>query len=288
MPAASANGITIEYETFGDPADPAVLLIMGFNGQLTLWDEPFCAALAARGHYVIRYDNRDVGLSTWFDDAGEPGLLDLLSGTVAAPYSVVDMAADGVGLLDALGIPSAHVVGVSMGGMIAQTFALDHPDRLRTLTSIMSTTGDPTVGQPSPDALAALVPVPPASREEAVELGVVMWRTIGSPGFPFDEAAVRERAGAAYDRAFHPSGASRQLAAVVTQPDRTPALGSVTAPTLVVHGADDPLIHVSGGEATAAAIPAARLVVVPGMGHDMPEELTERFVDELVGHFAQA
>ena len=287
MPAASANGITIEYETFGDPADPPVLLIMGFNGQLTLWDEAFCAALAAKGHYVIRYDNRDVGLSTWFDDAGEPGLLDLLSGTTAAPYSLADMAADGAGLLDALGLPSAHVVGVSMGGMIAQTFALEYPDRLRTLTSIMSTTGDPTVGQASPEALEALVPVPPASRNEAMDQGAVMWKTIGSPGFPFDEAAVRERAGAAYDRAFHPAGSTRQLAAIVTQPDRTGALGSVAAPTLVVHGEADLLVDPSGGKATAAAVPDARLDLVPGMGHDLPPELTDRFVAELADHFAR-
>jgi len=288
MPAASANGITIEYETFGDPADPTVLLIMGFNAQLTLWDETFCTALAGRGFHVIRYDNRDVGLSSWLDDAGEPGLLDLLSGTAVAPYSLVDMAGDAVGLLDAVDVSTAHVVGVSMGGMIAQTVALEHPDRLRTLTSVMSTTGDPTVGQANPDALAALVPVPPASREEAMEQGVVMWKTIGSPGFPFDEDAVRERAGAAYDRAFHPAGAVRQLAAIVTQPDRTPALGSVAVPTLVIHGADDPLIAVSGGEATAAAIPGARLLVVPGMGHDMPEALSGRLVDELAGHFSLA
>jgi pimeloyl-ACP methyl ester carboxylesterase len=209
MPAASANGITIEYETFGDQADPPVLLIMGFGGQLTLWDPGFCAALAASGLYVIRYDNRDVGLSTWFDAAGEPELVQLLSGTATAPYSLGDMAADAAGLLDALGIPSAHIVGVSMGGMIAQTFALEFPGRTRTLTSIMSTTGDPTVGQPRPEALAALVPVPPISREEAMDQGAVMWRTIGSPGFPFDEPAVRERAGAAYDRAFHPAGNTR-------------------------------------------------------------------------------
>ncbi len=287
MPAASANGITIEYETFGDQADPPVLLIMGFGGQLTLWDPGFCAALAASGLYVIRYDNRDVGLSTWFDAAGEPELVQLLSGTATAPYSLGDMAADAAGLLDALGIPSAHIVGVSMGGMIAQTFALEFPGRTRTLTSIMSTTGDPTVGQPRPEALAALVPVPPISREEAMDQGAVMWRTIGSPGFPFDEPAVRERAGAAYDRAFHPAGNTRQLAAIVTQPDRTPALASVTAPTLVVHGEDDPLVDPSGGRATAAAVPGARLLLVPGMGHDLPPELTDRFVDELVAHVAQ-
>lgn len=287
MPATSANGITLEYETSGDPGDPPVLLIMGFGCQLTLWDEGFCSALAGRGYYVIRYDNRDVGLSTWFDDAGEPALLDLLSGTAAAPYSLADMAADGAGLLDALDVGPAHVVGVSMGGMIAQTFVLAYPDKVRTLTSIMSTTGDPTVGQASPEALEALVPVPPASREEAMDQGAAMWKVIGSPGFPFDEDAVRERAGGFYDRAFHPAGNTRQLAAIVTQPDRTAGLGAVVAPTLVIHGADDPLVAVSGGEATAAAVPGARLLVVPGMGHDMPEALTDRFVDELAGHFAQ-
>ncbi len=287
MPAASANGITIEYETFGDPGAQPVLLIMGFGGQLTLWDPDFCAALADRGLYVIRYDNRDVGLSTWFDDAGEPDLVDLLSGTATAPYSLADMAADAAGLLDALALTSAHIVGVSMGGMIAQTFTLGYPERTRTLTSIMSTTGDPTVGQPHPEALAALVPPPPTSREEAMDQGVVTWRTIGSPGFPFDEAGVRERAASFYDRAFHPAGNSRQLAAIVTQPDRTAALAGVTVPTLVVHGEADPLVDPSGGKATAAAVPGARLELVPGMGHELPPELTDRFVAELAGHFAR-
>ena len=286
MPATSANGITIEYETFGDPGAPPVLLIMGFGGQLTLWDQEFCADLAGAGFYVIRYDNRDVGLSTWFDDAGEPDLLELLGGTATAPYTIADMAADAAGLLDALDLPSAHIVGASMGGMIAQAFAIDHPARVRTLTSIMSTTGDPTVGQPDPEALAALVPLPPASREEAMDQGVVMWRTIGSPGYPFDEAMVRERAGDAYDRAFHPAGHARQFAAIATQPDRTSALAAVTVPTLVVHGEADPLVNPSGGRATAAAIPGARLRIVPGMGHDMPQELSAEFVDELAAHFA--
>ncbi len=287
MPAATANGITIEYDTFGDPADPPVLLIMGFGAQLTLWDPDLCSSLAATGLYVIRYDNRDVGLSTWFDDAGEPELVSLLEGTATAPYSLTDMAADAAGLLDSLGLASAHVVGVSMGGMIAQTFALEYPGRTRTLTSIMSTTGDPDVGQPRPEALAALVPVPPASRQEAMDQGAAMWRTIGSPGFPFDEEAVRERSGAAYDRAFHPAGNTRQLAAIVTQPDRTAALASVAVPTLVIHGEDDPLVDPSGGRATAAAVPGARLLLVPGMGHDLPPELTGRFVAELATHVAQ-
>jgi pimeloyl-ACP methyl ester carboxylesterase len=287
MPTATANGITIEYETFGDPAAPPVLLIMGFAGQLTLWDPGFCADLADAGFYVIRYDNRDVGLSTWLDDTGEPDLLALLGGDASAPYSIADMAADAAGLLDALGLDAAHIVGVSMGGMIAQAFAIDHPARVRTLTSIMSSTGDPMVGQPDPDALAALVPAPPTSRQEAMDQGVVMWRTIGSPGFPFDEAMVRERAGAAYDRAFHPAGNSRQFAAIATQPDRTAPLAAVTAPTLVIHGEADPLVDPSGGRATAAAIPGARLHLVPGMGHDMPQELSDPFVAELAAHFAQ-
>jgi len=287
MPTATANGITIEYETFGDPAAPPVLLIMGFAGQLTLWDPGFCADLADAGFYVIRYDNRDVGLSTWLDDTGEPDLLALLGGDASAPYSIADMAADAAGLLDALGLDAAHIVGVSMGGMIAQAFAIDHPARVRTLTSIMSSTGDPMVGQPDPDALAALVPAPPTSRQEAMDQGVVMWRTIGSPGFPFDEAMVRERAGAAYDRAFHPAGNSRQFAAIATQPDRTARLAAVTAPTLVIHGEADPLVDPSGGRATAAAIPGARLHLVPGMGHDMPQELSDPFVAELAAHFAQ-
>jgi pimeloyl-ACP methyl ester carboxylesterase len=287
MPTATANGITIEYETFGDPAAPPVLLIMGFAGQLTLWDPGFCADLADAGFYVIRYDNRDVGLSTWLDDTGEPDLLALLGGDASAPYSIADMAADAAGLLDALGLDAAHIVGVSMGGMIAQAFAIDHPARVRTLTSIMSSTGDPMVGQPDPDALAALVPAPPTSRQEAMDQDVVMWRTIGSPGFPFDEAMVRERAGAAYDRAFHPAGNSRQFAAIATQPDRTAPLAAVTAPTLVIHGEADPLVDPSGGRATAAAIPGARLHLVPGMGHDMPQELSDPFVAELAAHFAQ-
>ncbi len=288
MPAAAANGITIEYETSGDAGAPPVLLIMGFGGQLTLWDPDFCAALADTGHFVIRFDNRDVGLSTWFDEAGEPDLVEILGGTATAPYSLADMAADAAGLLDALGLPSAHVVGVSMGGMIAQTFALGYPERTRSLTSIMSTTGNPAVGQPHPDALTALVPPPPTSREEAMDQGVVTWRTIGSPGFPFDEDAVRARAASFYDRAFHPAGNARQLAAIVTQPDRTAALGGVAAPTLVIHGEDDPLVDPSGGMATAAAVPGARLELVPGMGHDLPPELTGRFVAELVANFSRA
>lgn len=287
MPSTIANGITLEYETEGDTGDPPVLLIMGLGAQLTSWDPAFCRALAGRGFFVIRYDNRDVGRSTWFDDTGAPDVAGLLDGTWSPPYSMADLAADAAGLLDALGIASAHVVGVSMGGMIAQTFAIAYPDRTRTLVSIMSTTGDPSVGQPHPEALAALLAPPPTTREGAVEQAVTTWKVIGSPGFPFDEPAVRDKAGSDFDRGFHPAGTARQLGAILTQPDRTADLAGLDLPALVIHGADDPLVDPSGGRATAAAIPGARLDLVPGMGHDLPPALFDRFVADLSAHFGR-
>jgi len=288
MSQTAANGIEIEYDTFGDAASPPVLLVMGLGVQMTLWDPEFCQAIADRGYYVIRFDNRDIGLSTWFDDAGVPELGDVMSGAVAPPYSLSDMAADTAGLLDALNIESAHIVGASMGGMIAQTFAIDFPNKTRTLTSIMSTTGDLAVGQASPEALGALLGLAPTSREEAVESGVMTAKVIGSPGFPFDESRIRERAASNYDRSFHPSGMARQLAAIVTQPDRTKDLQSLSVATLVIHGADDPLVDPSGGRATADAVPNAKLKIVPGMGHDLPPDLHEEFADSLAEHFATA
>jgi len=287
MTSATANGISIEYETFGDPGAPPVLLIMGLGCQLTAWDPDFCRALAAAGFFVIRYDNRDVGLSTWFDDAGDPDVGALLAGTASSPYAIADLAADAAGLLDALGITSAHIVGVSMGGMIAQTFAIDFPERTRTLVSIMSTTGDPTVGQPHPDALATLMVPPATSREEAIEQSVATWRVIGSTGFPFDEDRVREQAATDYERGFHPAGTARQLAAIVTQPDRTKELSVLDVPALVIHGEADTLVDPSGGQATAAAIPGATLNLVPGMGHDLPPERTDQLVAELAAHFSR-
>jgi len=287
MTSATANGISIEYETFGDPGAPPVLLIMGLGCQLTAWDPDFCRALAAAGFFVIRYDNRDVGLSTWFDDAGDPDVGALLAGTASSPYAIADLAADAAGLLDALGITSAHIVGVSMGGMIAQTFAIDFPERTRTLVSIMSTTGDPTVGQPHPDALAMLMVPPATSREEAIEQSVATWRVIGSTGFPFDEDRVREQAATDYERGFHPAGTARQLAAIITQPDRTKELSALDVPALVIHGEADTLVDPSGGQATAAAIPGATLNLVPGMGHDLPPERTDQLVAELTAHFSR-
>ncbi len=275
MTSAAANGITIEYETFGDPTSPPVLLIMGLGGQLIMWDEDFCTALADAGFFVIRYDNRDVGLSTWFD--GVPAN--------PPPYSLGDMADDAAGLLDALGVPAAHIVGASMGGMIAQTFAISHPERTLTLTSIMSTTGDRTVGQPTPEALAAIMVERPTTRDEAIELALKVAAITGSPGYARDERRERERLEQSYDRAFHPEGFQRQLAAIMTQPDRTEALGGVKVPTLVIHGTADTLVTPSGGEATANAVPGAKLTLISGMGHDLPTELHAEIVDELVAHF---
>lgn len=287
MPTTQANDITIEYDTFGDPQSPPVLLIMGLGAQMTAWSPEFCQAVADRGYRVVRFDNRDIGLSTWFDDAGDHELSDIVTGAVTPAYSLADMAADAAGLLDALGIESAHIVGASMGGMIAQTFAIDHPAKTRTLTSIMSTTGDTAVGQASPEALGALLGPAPTSRDEAIERGVHTSRVIGSPGY-FDEARVRELAASDYDRAFHPAGMARQVAAIVTQPDRTPALASVRVPTLVVHGAEDPLVGISGGQATADAIPGATLKIVPGMGHDLPLALHAEVIDAMAETFSRA
>ena len=287
MPRVAANGIDIEYDEHGEPGDPPVLLIMGLGAQMIAWDDEFVAALAARGLRVIRFDNRDVGLSTWFDHAGVPDLAGALgAGRVPPPsYTLGDMAADAAGLLDALGIDRAHVVGASMGGMIAQTFALDHPQRTATLTSIFSTTGDPAVGQPHPEVMAPLFFAPrPTTREEAIEQDVRASKLIASPGFPPEEERLRARSGAAYDRAFHPDGTVRQTVAIINQPDRTPALRGLELPTLVIHGDADPLVDPSGGRATAEAVPGAELWVIPGMAHDLPPALFGEISGRIAAH----
>jgi pimeloyl-ACP methyl ester carboxylesterase len=264
--------LDIAYEKFGDPGAPPVLLLMGLGTQMLGWPDGFCTALAARGVHVIRFDNRDIGLSSHLTDAPMPDVrAALLGDTSSASYRLSDMAADTSGLLDALGLDSAHLVGASMGGMIAQTLAIEQPDRVRSLTSIMSTTGDPSVGQATQRALAALLSPPAKTREEAIERTVSIVRVIGSPAFELDEPDLRWRAGLAYDRANDPVGVGRQLAAIAASGDRTGALGSVTVPTLVIHGADDPLVNVSGGRA--------------GMGHHLSRELWReivRRIDELV------
>jgi len=275
MPNVDANGIQIEYDTVGDPACPPLLLIMGLGGQLIHWDESFCRQLAAEGLYIIRFDNRDTGLSTRFEAAGLPdmaGLLDarLKGETVETPYTLEDMAEDAAQLLECLGIEKAHICGSSMGGMIAQTFAIRHPRRLLSLISIYSTTGNPDLPQPQPAAMEALLTPPPVERQAYLDFNVVTMRAIAGSGFPFDEQLIRDISALAYDRAFYPPGVGRQMMAVMAQADRTSALATVTAPTLVIHGAADPLVPAAHGQATADAIPGAQLMLVEGMGHDLP------------------
>jgi pimeloyl-ACP methyl ester carboxylesterase len=279
---ARVGDLEIAYETFGEPDDTPVLLVMGLATQMVGWPDDFCRGLAERGLFVVRFDNRDTGLSTHLDDAGAPDIMTVLGGDHSSvPYGLADLADDTVGLLDALGLGSAHVVGASMGGMIAQLVALRHPARVRSLTSIMSTTGDPAVGAPAEAAMAVLLAPPASDREGAVQRAVDTYRVIGSPGFEFDETGLRERAGLSFDRAYDPAGVARQLAAILTTADRTPDLARITAPTLVIHGAHDALMNVSGGRATAAAIPDAELLVVDGMGHDLPREVWPELLDRI-------
>jgi pimeloyl-ACP methyl ester carboxylesterase len=253
---------------------------MGLGAQMILWDELFCLALADRGHFVIRYDNRDVGLSTKFEEHGTPDLLAMMTGqeSAAPAYTLDDMADDGIGLLDALDIESAHVCGASMGGMIVQTMALRHRAKVRSMTSIMSTTGNPDLPPPEPAAIARLLSPPATDRAAAIERTVDTFRVIGSPGFPFDEVRTREKATLSFDRCFLPSGQARQLAAIAKQPNRVPALRELDLPALVIHGAADPLVPVAGGRDTAAAIPGAELLVIEGMGHDLPAAVQARIV----------
>jgi pimeloyl-ACP methyl ester carboxylesterase len=289
MAIAHTNGIDLDYDTFGDPAKPPLILIMGFSVQKIAWDDDFCQALVDGGFFVVRFDNRDVGLSTKFEGGPRPDLGAAFTGdTSSASYVLDDMAADTAGLLDALDIPAAHVVGASMGGMITQAMAIHHPDRVLSLCSIMSTTGSRDVGQPKPEAMSALLTPPPQSRDEAVSRSVEISAIIGSPGFDRDEARIRQRAGRAWDRNHDPLGVARQLVAILASPDRTGPLAVVTAPTLVIHGADDPLIDPSGGRATAAAVPGAQLVIIPGMGHDLPPGVWPQVVDAIVANAARA
>jgi pimeloyl-ACP methyl ester carboxylesterase len=281
--------IEIAYETFGDAANPPVLLVMGLATQMIGWPDEFCRELAEQGLYVVRFDNRDIGLSTHLDSAGAPDLMAVLGGDRSSvPYALSDLADDTVGLLDALGLDSAHVVGASMGGMIAQLVAIRHPARVRSLTSIMSTTGNPAVGAASEAATALLLAPAVRDREAAVQRAVDTYRVIGSPGFEFDEEGLRDRAGLSFDRAYDPAGVARQLAAILTTPDRTEDLRRLSVPTLVIHGEQDALVDVSGGRATAAAIPDAELLLVDGMGHDLPRAVWPQLTKRITALIAQA
>lgn len=290
MPAIEANGISIWYEDEGPRDAPVVMMVMGFGAQLTLWPEELVEALREEGFRVVRFDNRDVGLSHKFDGVRAPGffrlaLLARLGFVPKVPYRLSDMADDAVGLMDALGIARAHVVGASMGGMIAQHIAARHPERVLSLTSVFSTTGHRKLPPARREALRVLLARPRSGDEEAlVAHGVTLARTIGSPAFPATEDRLRERSRALVRRSHYPEGATRHLAAIVADGDRRAMLRQIAVPTLVLHGEDDPLIPVEGGRDTAAHIPGARLVTIPGWGHDLPPELFGRIAGEIAGH----
>jgi len=289
MPTARVNGIELCYESTGEESGSAILLVAGLGMQLTGWPEEWSERLAGAGHYVIRFDNRDIGLSAHLVEDGKPDLLAWLGGRDPnVGYGLADMADDAAALLEHLGVESAHVVGISMGGMIAQVLAINHAPRVRTLCSIMSTTGDHAVGQPSAAAVTTMLRGAPETRAAAIDYAVEMFGVIGSPGYPSDEELDRERFAAAYDRDHDPDGVARQLGAILTSGDRTEALHQVSVPTLVIHGDSDPLVDVSGGEATARAIPGARLLLIEGMGHDLPAQLYDRLLDAILTHVSAA
>jgi pimeloyl-ACP methyl ester carboxylesterase len=281
------DGITLCYETFGDPDDPAALLIMGLGTQMIAWQEDFCEELAERGLYVVRFDNRDIGRSTHLQGP-PPSLLQLLRYSVSAPYTLADMAADAAGLLDELEIERAHVIGASMGGMIAQTLAARHPWRVRSLVSMMSSTGGRWVGRPALSSYPIFLRKAPTEREAFIEHASQLFTKVGSRGIPLDTEGVRRIAGRSFERELDRTGAGRQLAAIVASGDRTSELRRITAPTLVIHGSIDPLVSPSGGRATARAIPGAELMTIEGLGHDLPRVLWPRLVDALAGHAAAA
>jgi pimeloyl-ACP methyl ester carboxylesterase len=279
---APANGIEIAYQEMGSPEGEPLLLVMGLGTQMLGWDEDLCAMLAERGFRVIRFDNRDIGHSTMIDWAGMPRQLDLFRGTrTRAAYLLGDMAADGFGLMDHLGIESAHVVGASMGGMIAQSMAIQRPARVRSLVSMMSNTGNRWLGWPSIKAFKVLFATYPKTREAYVKRAHATFSAIGSPGFPLDFERLERLAGAMWDRSHNPAGVMRQMHAITAAGDRTSALRRLRVPTTVLHGSGDPLVRPVAGRATANAIPDARLRIFDGMGHDLPQPLWPEFVEEI-------
>jgi pimeloyl-ACP methyl ester carboxylesterase len=285
---AKANGIEIAYETIGDPSNQPLLLVMGLGMQLIHWETELCERLADRGFWVIRFDNRDAGLSTRIR-APVPNLARLMAGLkVEAPYLLDDMADDAFGLLDHLAGHEVDVVGASMGGMIAQTMAIRRPERVRSLTSIMSTTGQRRAGRPKLRVWSLLMRRAPRDRDAYAEYFVRTFKLIGSRGYPPDEDRLRELATATFDRAHNPAGVGRQLAAILASGDRTQRLRELRVPTTVIHGTRDPLVPFRGGRATAAAIPGARLLAIPRMGHDLPREVWPQMIDAIVANAARA
>lgn len=289
MPNIMANGIQIEYDTFGNRSSAALLLIAGNGTQLLFWDAGFCELLAKTGLFVIRFDNRDSGLSTKFAEAGVPDIMDAIKASmkgehVVAAYSLNDMADDCVGLLDALHIEKAHICGASMGGMIAQVVACRYPRRVLSLTSIMSNTGNPRLPQGRPEAIAAVIAPPPTERTAYIEHNINVWRKIWSLGFPFEEKRARIYLEKSYDRSYYPQGMVRQNMAILSLGDRTESLSSIEAPTLVIHGADDPLIPVEAGKDTARVIPGANFLIIDGMGHDLPTGVWPEIVTAISRH----
>jgi len=286
---ARANGIEIVYDMFGDSDNPPVLLIIGLGQQMIAWDEEFCAQIAARGYWVIRFDNRDTGRSTKLDKAGIPNMAVVFEAMIKgkpvdSPYSLLDMADDAVGLLDTLGIESTHVVGESMGGMIAQRMVIHHTDRVRTLTSIMSSTGEPGLPPPTPAAMDILANRPPTDREGYVEDYVERWRVLNGQKLPYDEEAFGELGARIFDRGLNPPGFARQLTAIIADGSRKQTLKSVTVPTLIIHGDADPLVPVECGIDTANSVPGSELLIIEGMGHTFPRQIWAKVIDAIVHH----
>ncbi len=287
MPRVAANGIELEYDESGE--GPPLVLIMGIGAQMILWPDDFVAELASAGFRVIRFDNRDVGKSSWLDHLGVPSLTRMTARAmmgvrVQAPYTLWDMAQDTVGLFDALELDRAHVVGASMGGMVAQCLAIRHRDRLRSMTSFMSTTGDRRLFRPNPRAVSALLGKRPATKEGVQEYFLHFTKVMSGTGWALDEAAVKERAALAFDRGHHPEGFMRQWAAILAGGNRTRELRGVTTPSLVIHGSQDPLLHPDGGRATARAIPGARLELVEGLGHSLPRGAWPLVLEPIIKH----
>jgi pimeloyl-ACP methyl ester carboxylesterase len=287
--SVTANAVEIVYDAFGEASAPPILLVMDLGRPMIAWDDDFCALLAARGYRVLRFDNRDAGFSSHFEEAGIPDIPVLINGigqreAAQVAYTLRDMADDAVGLLGALGTASAHVVGLAMGGMIAQLMTIHNPDRVRTLTSIMSTTGDPSLPFPRPEALALLLATPPRDRAGYVNHAIQVARLLSGPKYPVDEDHVRKRETQVFDRGLNPAGTARQLAALIASGSLRQALASVTVPTLVIHGNADPLYPIECGVATAQAIPGAKIRIIEGLGHYLPPAAWPQVIDAIKRH----